>query len=59
MGHTAASFAEAPFLAHLLGGLEVSAGAVDDAACGVEPAGDGPVVQAFADPTPAPRRRCR
>ena len=29
MGHTQASFAEADFLKHLLGGLEVAAGAVD------------------------------
>ena len=51
MGHTAASFAEADFLAHVLGGLEVSAGAVDDADCGVQPGGGGePTVLAFADP---------
>ena len=38
MGHTQASFAEAPFLKHLLGGLEVAAGAVQDADCGDGPA---------------------
>ena len=49
MGHTAASFAEAPYLQHLLGGLRVSAGVVDDADCGEE-AGTLDVT-AFADPT--------
>ena len=34
MGHTAASFSEANYLKHLLGGLEVAAGAVNDADCG-------------------------
>ncbi len=52
MGHTAASFTEALYLQHLLGGIEVSAGAVEDADCGEQGGGPGaPVVEAFADPT--------
>ncbi|MDA0173823.1 ThuA domain-containing protein [Solirubrobacter taibaiensis] len=35
LGHTEASFLDPVFLGHLLGGLQVAAGIVDDAACGV------------------------
>ena len=35
LGHTEASYLDAGFLAHLLGGLEVAAGYVADPACGV------------------------
>ena len=51
MGHTAASFAEADYLEHLLGGLEVAAGVVEDADCGTTGAGQPPTVEAFANPT--------
>ena len=59
MGHTAASFTEALYLQHILGGIEVSAGAVEDADCGEQGGGPGaPVVEAFASPSsgPAPLR---
>jgi type 1 glutamine amidotransferase len=35
MGHTEASYLDAGFMQHILGGLEVAAGVVTDAACGV------------------------
>ena len=35
MGHTAESFAEADYLSHILGGIEVSAGAAGSDECGV------------------------
>ena len=54
MGHTQASFAEADFLKHLLGGLEVAAGAVPDEACGAQAGGDEPTVEAFVDPATGP-----
>ena len=48
MGHTAASFAEADYLQHLLGGIEVSAGFAQSEGCGnVDP--DAPIVEASAD----------
>ena len=37
MGHTAGTFSEPEYLRHLLGGLEVTAGAVADATCGNPP----------------------
>ena len=49
MGHTAESFAEEDFQRHLLGGIEVTAGAVPDADCGVKP-NRPPRVRALADP---------
>ena len=55
MGHTAASFSEADYLEHLLGGIEVSAGAAASAECGdIDP--DAPIVEAFGDPTSGRRR---
>ena len=51
MGHTQASFAEAPFLKHLLGGLEVAAGAVDDADCGDVGGNHAPTVTALRNPS--------
>jgi type 1 glutamine amidotransferase len=52
MGHTAASFSEAPFLKHLLGGIEVAAGAVDDPDCGDEAGGNqAPTVTAQRNPS--------
>ena len=51
MGHTQASYGEADFRKHLLGGLEVSAGVVADEDCGTA---DGIRVQAFADPASGP-----
>ena len=50
MGHTAASFAEADYLEHLLGGIEVSAGFAQSEGCDkVDP--DAPIVEASATPT--------
>ena len=52
MGHTQASFAEAPFLKHLLGGLEVASGAVADADCGDAAGGNhAPTVEAQRNPS--------
>jgi PKD repeat protein len=51
MGHTAASFTEANFLKHLLGGLEVSAGAVQDADCGTQGGNHAPTVTALRNPS--------
>ena len=49
MGHTAASFTEADYLEHLLGGIEVSAGAAPSAECGdIDP--DAPIVEALRRP---------
>ena len=51
MGHTAASFSETNYLAHILGGIEVSAGVAESEECGtaeVDP--DAPIVEAFGDP---------
>jgi len=50
MGHTEASFGEADFLEHLLGGIEVSAGVADSAECGAVDPG-APIVEAFGEPT--------
>jgi cytochrome c len=51
MGHTAQSFSEAHYLTHILGGIEVSAGAAESEECGDETGGPGtPQVEAFADP---------
>ena len=50
MGHTAASFAEADYLEHLLGGIEVSAGFAQSEDCDkVDP--NAPIVEASATPT--------
>ena len=46
MGHTAASFSEPDFLEHLLGGIEITAGAARSPEC----TNEGPSVQAAADP---------
>ena len=46
MGHTAASFSEEDFLEHVLGGIEITAGAASSPEC----ANEGPSVQAAADP---------
>jgi PKD repeat protein len=52
MGHTAASFSEAPFLKHLLGGIEVAAGAVSDPDCGTAGSGNhAPTVDAQRNPS--------
>jgi PKD repeat protein len=51
MGHTEASFTDADYLEHILGGLRVTAGVVEDAACGIEPDTDELDVTAYADPT--------
>jgi PKD repeat protein len=51
MGHTQASFQEAPYLKHLLGGLEVAAGAVDDADCGDVGGNHAPTVTAQRNPS--------
>ena len=50
MGHTQASFSEALFLDHLLGGLEVAAGVVPDDDCGNGPANKPPTVTALRNP---------
>jgi PKD repeat protein len=50
MGHTQASFAEADFLAHLLGGLEVAAGVVPDDDCGNGPVNQAPTVSIIRNP---------
>ena len=50
MGHTAASFSEADYLEHLLGGIEVSAGFAQSEGCdNVDP--NAPIVEASATPT--------
>jgi PKD repeat protein len=49
MGHTDQSFSEADYLKHILGGIEVSAGAAASEECGATNPGQ-PVVQGFADP---------
>jgi cytochrome c len=51
MGHTEGTFSEPEFREHLLGGLEVSAGVVEDEACGEE---SGIRLVAFADPSAGP-----
>ncbi len=55
MGHVEDSFDAASannILSLILGGLEVTAGTAPDPVCGVEAGGgDGPVVEAFADPS--------
>ena len=51
MGHTQATFSEAPFLAHLLSGLEIAAGVQADADCGKQAGGNRPpVVEAVRTP---------
>ena len=45
-GHTAASFSEPDFVEHLLGGIEITAGAASSPEC----TNAGPTVQAAADP---------
>ncbi len=50
MGHTAASFSEADYLTHILGGIEVSAGAAESAECGTADP-NAPIVEAFGEPT--------
>jgi regulation of enolase protein 1 (concanavalin A-like superfamily)/type 1 glutamine amidotransferase len=53
MGHTQASFSEAPYLKHLLGGLEIAAGVVADPDCGSEGGGGNhaPTVSAMRNPS--------
>jgi cytochrome c len=52
MGHTAASFSEPHYLTHILGGIEVAAGAAESEECGEQTGGPGaPTVEAFADPS--------
>ena len=51
MGHTAASFTEANFVKHLLGGIEVAAGAVNDADCGKQGGNRAPTVTAQRNPS--------
>jgi PKD repeat protein len=53
MGHTNESFAEANYLKHILGGIEVSAGVAPSEECGATVEG-APVVQGFADPAKGP-----
>jgi PKD repeat protein len=53
MGHTDASFGEADYLDHILGGIEVSAGVADSAECGATEPG-APLVEGFADPEVGP-----
>ncbi len=51
LGHTAASFSENDYLLHILGGIEISAGAQGSDECGVpEPGNAAPTVTATADP---------
>jgi PKD repeat protein len=52
MGHTDASFTEELYLKHILGGIEISAGAAESEECGETSGGPGaPTVEGFADPT--------
>jgi type 1 glutamine amidotransferase len=51
MGHTQASFSEAPFLKHLLGGIEIAAGEVADADCGSVEGNHAPTVTAQRNPS--------
>jgi PKD repeat protein len=53
-GHTRGSFDEPSFRKHILGGLEVTAGVVEDATCGKQPSTGGLRVDAFADPSSGP-----
>ncbi|HET9736477.1 MAG TPA: ThuA domain-containing protein [Solirubrobacteraceae bacterium] len=51
LGHTAASFSEENYLLHILGGIEISAGATGSDECGVpEPGNAAPTVTAAGDP---------
>jgi PKD repeat protein len=51
LGHTAESFSEENYLLHILGGIEISAGAVGSDECGVpEPGNAAPTVTATGDP---------
>jgi PKD repeat protein len=54
MGHTDGTFGEEDFLFHLLGGLEVTAGVVEDEACGDTGEESDIQLQAFADPASGP-----
>jgi PKD repeat protein len=49
LGHTDATYTDANFLKHLLGGLDTAAGTVVDADCGVDP-NAAPVLTATRDP---------
>ncbi|HET6549407.1 MAG TPA: ThuA domain-containing protein, partial [Solirubrobacter sp.] len=51
MGHTSESFSEAPYLKHLLGGIEIAAGAVEDADCGTVEGNHAPTVSAQRNPS--------
>jgi PKD repeat protein len=51
MGHTIESFSEPDFLDHILGGIEVAAGAVPDADCGVQGGNHAPTVSALRNPS--------
>jgi PKD repeat protein len=50
LGHTQASYTEAPFLDHIYGGIQVAAGAVPSV-CGVAPANNAPTVTTSRTPT--------
>ena len=51
MGHTQATYADADFRKHLLGGLELAAGKVEDADCGIDaPVNGAPSVTIAATP---------
>jgi cytochrome c len=49
LGHTEATYTDANFLKHLLGGMDTAAGMVVDADCGVDP-NAAPVLTASRDP---------
>jgi hypothetical protein len=51
MGHTQASFTEANYLKHLLGGLEIAAGAVQDPDCGTQAGNHAPTVSVLRNPS--------
>ncbi len=50
MGHTQATFSEAPFLKHLLSGLEIAAGVQADADCGKQGGNQPPTVSIQRNP---------
>ena len=52
LGHTQASFAEAGILSHIGAGIEIAAGVLPSAACGVAPTANGAPVVTVATATP-------
>ena len=51
LGHTQASYTEALFLSHISAGIQIAAGTLASAACGVAPTNQAPTVTAGRTPT--------